>query len=66
MLQYKIIIYFHASCESVIIINIKKINKKRIKRRDYDGINLPYFAEDKIRIKTMHDLSVSFTVYTAP
>ena len=35
------------------------------KRRDYDGINLPYFAEDKIRIKIMHDLSVSFTVYTA-
>ena len=61
MLQYKIIIYFHASCESAIIINIKKK-----KRRGYDGINLPYFAEDKIRIKTMHDLSVSFTVYTVP
>ena len=29
-------------------------------------MNLPYYAEDKIRIKTMHDLSVSFTVYTAP
>ena len=62
MLQYKIIIYFHALCEFAIIIK----NRKRKIRRDYDGINLPYFAEDKIRIKTMHDLSVSFTVYTAP
>ena len=63
MLQYKIIIYFHVSCEFAIIINIKK--EKMKKRSDYDGINLPYFAEDKIRIKIMHDLSVSFTVYTA-
>ena len=46
-----------------LLLTLKK--KKIKKRRDYDGINLPYFAEDKIRIKIMHDLSVSFTVYTA-
>ena len=31
MLQYKIIIYFHASCDFAIIINIKKIKNEKKK-----------------------------------